>query len=183
MKPSRSRRRLTGIVALVFFAGPATARATYYIVESPDYVRSIWLRLGVTTEGRFSIGVAVDALPATAGVDFSPQSALGPVRVFGGLKVGTILTPAVCSGWAGLSGGAVYAFGPTRPGHFGMQLGAHLEHMPIWNSSGRNAPISFPQLEEGGSARFSWFPRAGVLLEGDLELGVFWAPGGHCAWD
>jgi hypothetical protein len=180
VRPRPRSRRLTVALALLFLAVPASARATYYINPPPDYVRSLWFRIGVTSEGRFSVGLAFDALPATAGIDFSPGSALGPLRVFAGLKAGLTLVPVSCSGWAGLSGGAVYAFGPKQSGHFGMGLGAHLAHMPLPMGG---AQMSFPQLEEGLAYRFSWFPGAGVLHEGSLDLGLYWTPGADCESD
>lgn len=178
--PSRARRRLAGLAALSLLAAPAAARATNYINPTPEYVGATLLRIGVTTEGRFLIGLALELDPATVGIDFSPRSALGSVRVYAGLKDGLHVPQLACSLWAGASAVAVYAFEPHQPGHFGVGIGAHLAHMPI---SLGGAPLSFPQPEEGGTGRLSWFPGAGVLLEGSLDLGLVWAPGGDCEYD
>jgi hypothetical protein len=161
-------------------AAPASARASDSIVEKPSYVADVLLRIGVTTEGRFSIGLALDVLPATFGIDFSPRSALGPFRAFAGLKEGIGLPQFFCSAWGGLSAVAVYGWAPQAPGHFGVGLGAHFAHIPISQAA---APVSFPQPEQGGSARFSWFPGAGALLEGSFDVGMVWAPGAYCQSD
>jgi hypothetical protein len=175
----RWRRRL-GVVALVLLLGPGAARASYYIAPEPDYVLSVWLRFGFTSKGRVMTGLALDLLPFTAGIDVAPHNELGTFRVFAGLKGGFTATPAVCSLWAGLSGAAVYAFTPGQAGHFGVRVGAHVEHRPI---SVGGPPLSFPQVEEGGSYRFSWFPGTATLHDGGLDLGLLWAPNGDCESD
>ena len=48
---------------------------------------------------------------------------------------------------------------------------------------GYGAALSFPQLEQALSYRFSWSPRAGMLHEGSADLGLYWAPGGDCESD
>jgi hypothetical protein len=178
--PWRARRRLAVLAALLLLAAPAAARASNYIDPPPDYVASTLVRVGVTTEGRFLIGLSFDLSPATIGVDFSPKSALGSVRLIAGVKDGLHVPQLACSLWAGASAVGVYAFEPHQPGHFGVGIGVHAAQVPI--ASGQ-PPISFPQTEQGGTARLSWFPGAGVLAEGSFDLGLVWAPGGYCQSD
>jgi hypothetical protein len=173
-----------GTAALLLSAMPHTARAQAWIAE-PDYVLSIWLRVGFTSKGVAATGLALDLLPFTAGIDVAAaRNELGRFRIFAGLKGAREIVPVSCKLVLGVSGALVYAFGPGQPGHFGVQLGAHVEDRPIagWGAS---APptLSFPQTEVGGFYRFSLFPTARTLHDVNLGVGLLWAPNGFCGTD
>jgi hypothetical protein len=173
------RRWSIGAIALLLFALPRTAQAQRFIAQDPDYVFSIWLRAGLTSKGIATAGLALDFLPFTAGVDIAPRNELGQFRVFFGVKAASPFPVFDCNLVLGISGAAVYAFGPGQPGQFGVQLGAHVEDRPI----SRGGDLSFPKREFGGSYRFSWFPTAGALHDVDAGVGLLWAPKGLCESD
>jgi hypothetical protein len=75
----------------------------------------------------------------------------------------------------------VATFGPGQPLHFGLRLGAHIEHTPLANAA--TPVLAFPQVGEGVSYRFSWLPAVGVIHDGGADFGLYWAPHGYCQSD
>ena len=174
------RWRLVGIIVFFLLSRSAVAHASFSIQPKPDYMRGFWIRVGFTSEGRFSFGISGDAEPLSAGIEISPRSELGLVRVFAGVRDG-LRFPPTCSVFYGGSGGAVVSFGPEQKLHFGLRLGAHIEHKPIADSM--HPILTFPKRSEGLSYQFSWLRGAGFLHDGGAEVGLFWAPHGYCQSD
>jgi hypothetical protein len=166
-----------GLAALLLSIAGSTARASD-IFYPPDYVRGVWLRIGFTTEARFTFGVSAESLPWTAGVELSPGSAVGLVRVFAGLKSNDVFTPVSCSAFVGFGAALAAGFGPGQPPHLGLRLGAHVRSMNMTNHIG--TPL---ELGEGLSYAFSWLADAGHVHDFGIETGIFDAPHASCAGD
>ena len=171
------------VAALVVSTAGSTARAAD-IFYPPDYVRGVWLRVGFTTEGRFSFGLSGEALPWTAGIELSPASEVGLVRVFAGVKSNSSMAgPASCNTFLGFGAHVAARFGPGQPPRLGLRLGAHLRNMDMTNHG--RLPGQEPLLlsGEGLSYAFSWLADAGHVHDFGAEAGVFYAPNASCAGD
>jgi hypothetical protein len=174
----RQWRLIGGIVVfLLSWSAAAHAQLTLY---GPDYRAAAWLKVGITSEGALVFGVSGDLVPGTVGVEISPGSRVGLVRVFAGLEDGVPLTPQSCSYFVGASAVAVAAFGPGQPLHFGVRVGPQLEHIPIGTSG---VELTSPQTAWALSYHFSWFPGVGHLHDGTVALGLSWAPHAYCESD
>jgi hypothetical protein len=175
-RETRRAPRLPAIGVVMLLAGASCG--TPHIYSAPDYRRTVWVRVGITSERHPSFGLAFDDEPATVGIEASPGSALGVVRAFAGLKDGLRWEP-LCRLWGRLGGGAVAAFGPRQPFHLGLRLGAYVEDSPV----AEYGPVAFPAMTEGASYLFSWFPGAGHLHDVGAAVGTYWAPHGACGND
>ena len=172
--------RLIGGLVILLLSGSGVAHAQLSLRPKPDYRAAVWLKVGFTSEGRVLFGISGDLVPGTLGIEVSPPSSrLGLVRVFAGLKDGIPLNPSTCSYWVGALAGGVVSFGPQQPLHFGMRVGAQLEHIPIATSPA-NSALSYPQVAEEYSYRFSWLPGAGHVHDGGIAFGPYWAPDAFC---
>jgi len=171
--------RLIGGIVILLLSGSAVAHAQLTLIQKPDYRGAVWLRVGLTSEGLAIFGFSGDLIPGTVGIEISPSSRLGLVRIFAGLKDSVPLVPVTCSSWVGAIAAGVAAFGPRQPLHFGMRLGAQVERIPIANS----VALTYPQTAEGLSYRFSWFPGAGHLHDVSGDVGLYWAPHAFCQSD
>jgi hypothetical protein len=185
----RRRRLAIGVAAVLLLLGPAAARAQEIYI-APSSMRTLWFRLGFTSEKRWLFGLSGDWKPWTAGVELSPHSAVGLMRAFVGAKAG--VKPAVgytdCSHFVQASGAAVAAFGPRQDFHIGLQLGAYFERLSWWSTTPTlpygNASAKTVGDAESLSYRFSWFPGTAHLHDGSAALGlVFPGTGGYCGSD
>jgi hypothetical protein len=174
-------RRLLGGIVILLLSGSAVAHAQLSLVPGPEYRAAVWLRVGFTSERMVLFGLSGELIPGTVGIEISPGSRLGLVRIFAGLKDGVPLEPQTCSYWVGALATGVVAFGPRQPFHFGMRLGAQVEHIPIGDSG--TGVLTYPRFADGLSYRFSWFPGAGHLHDGGIDLGLAWAPHAYCQSD
>jgi hypothetical protein len=171
--------RLIGGFVILLLSASAVAQAQLSLVHKPDYRGAVWLRVGLTSEGLAVFGLSGDLIPGTVGVEVSPGSRFGLVRIVAGLKDGVPLVPQTCSYWVGAFAAGVAAFGPRQPLHFGMRLGAQFEHIPIANS----VALTYPQTAEELAYRFSWLPGVGHLHDGSAGVGLYWAPHAYCQSD
>jgi len=172
--------RLIGSIVVLLLSWSAAAHAQQSLF-GPDYRAAVWLKVGLTSEGLALFGLSGDHIPGTVGVEISPGSRLGLVRVFAGLKDGLPLVPETCSYFVGASAVAVAAFGQRQPLRFGLRLGPQLEHIPIGTAG--TGELSYPQTAWALSYHFAWFPGVGHLHDGSVDLGQYWAPHGYCQSD
>jgi len=112
--------RLIGSIVVLLLSWSAAAHAQQSLF-GPDYRAAVWLKVGLTSEGLALFGLSGDHIPGTVGVEISPGSRLGLVRVFAGLKDGLPLVPETCSYFVGASAVAVAAFGQRQPQRGGTQ--------------------------------------------------------------
>jgi hypothetical protein len=167
------------VAVLVLIAAGSTARAAD-IFSKPDYVRGIWLRVGFTTEGRFTFGLSGEAIPWMAGVEVSPGSAVRLVRVFAGARSNDSMAGfAGCNSFLGFGGAIVAGFGPAQPLTAGLRLGLNLRNIPMTNRIGSPSAI----FSEGLSYNFSWLANAGHVHDFGLEAGLVDAPHAGCRGD
>ena len=89
--------RLIGGLVILLLSGAGVAHAQMTLKPKPDYRAAVWLRVGFTSEGRVLFGASGDLVPGTVGIEMSPGSRLGLVRIFAGLKDSVPLVPVLGS--------------------------------------------------------------------------------------
>jgi hypothetical protein len=174
---ARSRRAAAAAVLAALACGPARAGAGVLLSPPPEYTRSVWIRIGLTSEGRVTFGAAFDELPLSAGVEVSPRSPTALVRVFAGLKDGVRLVNS-CSVFARVSGMALMSFGPKQPVHFGLRLGGYFEHTRMADAA--NPGPTYPRVGEGASYQLSWLAGTAFIHDLGVAVGPYWTPRGYC---